>query len=195
MRFDDGIVSQHDRLRCRSAVVLGVVIAWLFSGGTVVAQTSEDLPESIGILMEHRVKAEHWAAVLKGMRDELSRSEYLQGETYYVEGKAAVDNWLERLLAELEQGGGTELSEGQRRALEQTGVKAHVFMEYVVALDEEDRERGDWAALIPGAITGLVDAGTKLWHEFRSAGRERREALVRRLEGVRWPSFDDIRAK
>ena len=155
---------------------------------------SQSLTESIGTLKETRVKAEHWAGVLKGLQPTLSRSEAQQGVKYYVEGKAAIDGWLEQMVAELETGGSTTPSPGQQQALEQAALKAKTFMEYVAALGQ-DQQRGDWLSLIPSALTAVIEAGVTLWREFRAIGREQRQSLIARLEALRWPTFESIDAR
>jgi hypothetical protein len=152
------------------------------------------LLESIGTLKEYRVKAEHWAGVLKGLEPTLSKSEARQGVTNYVEGKAAIDGWLEQMIAELEAGGGTTPSPRQQQALEQAALKAKTFMDYVAALGQ-DQKRGDWLGVVPAAIAAVVEAGVTLWREFRSVSREQRQALITRLEALRWPAFESIEAK
>ena len=159
-----------------------------------MAETSEALVASIGTLREYRVKAEHWAGVLKGLQPTLSKSEARQGVAYYVEGKAAVDGWLEQMMAEVEAGRGTTPSPAQEQALQQAAVKAKTFVEYVAALGE-DQQRGDWLSVIPGAVAAVVEAGLAIWREFRTMSRDQRQALVARLETLRWPAFESIEAR
>ena len=152
------------------------------------------LSVSLGTLREYRVKAEHWAGVLKGLQPTLSKSEARQGVTYYVEGQAAVDGWLEQMLAELEAGGDGTPSARQQQALEQAALKAKTFMDYVAALGE-DGKRGDWLSFIPSALAALVEAGLTVWREFRSMSKDQRQALMARLETLRGPPFDSIAAR
>ena len=155
---------------------------------------SQPLLESLGTLREYRVKAEHWAGVLKGLQPGLSKSESRQGVTYYVEAKAAVDGWLEQILAELEAGRDATPSPRQQQALEQAALKATTFMDYVAALGD-DQKRGDWLSVIPSALAALVEAGITVWREFRSMSKDQRQALIARLETLRWPAFDGIAAQ
>jgi hypothetical protein len=155
---------------------------------------SQPLSDSIGTLKEYRVKAEHWAGVLKGLQPTLSKSEARQGLTYYVEGKAAVDGWIEQMLAELEAGGDGTPSPRQEQTLEHAALRAKTFMDYVAALGE-DGKRGDWLSIIPSTLAALVEAGLTIWREFRSMSKDQRQALVARLETLRWPPFDSIAAR
>ena len=155
---------------------------------------SQPLLESIGALKECRVKAEHWAGVLKGLQPTLSKSEARQGVTYYVEGKAAIDSWLEQMIAELETGRDLAPSPRQQQALEQAALKAKTFIDYVAALGE-DQQRGDWLSFIPSALAAVVEAGLMMWREFRSISREQRQALITRLDALRWPAFESIEAR
>jgi hypothetical protein len=163
-----------------------------------MAEHVETVTSGIGLLREQREQAQYAAALLKSMkqRDELSEGEYRQGVLCYVGAKAAVDGWLDRLLSELETGGGRELSGSHMQALQDAGAKFHTFMDYVSGLGE-DRPQGpldELAKILPDAIKALVDAGIKLWGEIRPTGKEGREALIRRVESLRWLSFENIPA-
>jgi hypothetical protein len=164
----------------------------------VTAKQTETVTSSIGLLREQREQAQYAAALLKSMRQrsELSEGEYRQGVLCYVGAKAAVDGWLDRLLSELETGGGRELSDSHMQTLQDAGVKVHAFMDYVSGLGE-DRSQGALDALakvLPDTIKALVDAGIKLWGEIRPTGKDRREALIRRIEALRWLSFENVPA-
>jgi hypothetical protein len=158
----------------------------------------ETVSASIGVLREQREKAQYAAALLKRMQQQgkLSEIKYTQGVSYYVKAKGAVDGWLDRLLSELETGGGRELSTDHQHALEHAGVTCLAFLNYVAALGE-DQSRGvldELAKIFPDAVKALVDAGIKLWGEVRPTPREAREALIKRIEALRWLSFDQISA-
>jgi hypothetical protein len=152
-----------------------------------------ELPESIRILEEQRTAAEHWASVLRGLSGKISESSFNFCRSLYVDGEAAANGWIKKTQTELKLGNDIN-QENYCSQLNEVAVKAQTFMENVAALAVKDQTRG-WEQIIPSTITAIVDAGLKLFREFRPTNREKRESLIEMLDGLMWKPFSDIKAE
>lgn len=156
----------------------------------VAAQAPVGISEIIRELEEHRTKAEYWASELKRQETKISKQSFRFGKSLYVDAQAAVHGWIKKLQADLKVGNETN-EDAYEKGLRDIAVKAQTFMEYVAALAEEDQSRG-LGVLIPDIINGFVDAGLKLFREIKATKKEKREALIEILDGLRWKDFREI---
>lgn len=172
---------------------LGVLLALFFAVNAAATELPKGFSEAVQQLEKHRINAEHWANVLKGLQDKNPEKTFLFAKNLYQEGRVAVDAWLKKTKVDLITN--QQINENDYRSLlEDVGVKTRTFMEFVYGLANEDQTRG-WQDIIPDTINSVVDNGLKLWREFRSVKKEEREELLKVLDSLSWKSWEEIPAK
>jgi hypothetical protein len=156
----------------------------------------QSFAEAVGTLGEERTYAEFGAATLKALAPQ-----DFEGRQLYALAKAAFDGLIEELLGDLAQNRDPTLSPVFRERLDTAVNKRVAFSQHV---DEAVKARLPEGAK-PGMIATLAKApaelvkelftgGISIWHEWRDAGKARRDQIATRLEALRWKQFADIAA-
>ena len=152
--------------------------------------------EAIGTMGSERTLAEDGASLLKRYA-----SDDFEGRSLYAKAKAASDELIEQLLADLAQRRDPKLSESLRAKIEQAVERRLMFSQHVDTVMKRVFAQGakpGWAdALAVGAgelVKQVMLGGVAIWREGQSASAERRRDMATRLEAQRWNLFANIQA-
>lgn len=155
------------------------------------------LGETIRVLAEERVLGENAAALLGryGRSDAVALA---AGEQLYAAAQAAFNGLIAQLQLELIETRKPSESEAFGQALAAAIERRHALLAFTAkVLPPEQGTKFGLGALIAEAlagsvgelISGLTEAATSLWGEFRKAKQERRDEIRARLEAERWRPF------
>jgi phosphoglycolate phosphatase-like HAD superfamily hydrolase len=175
-------------MRRRALLALPLLFTWSAFGEPA---TLSDAIETLG---QERSYAESGAAMLKAYSDG-----DIDGRRLYAQAKAEFDGLIEKLLADLAQNQDPTVSPAFQQRLDAAVTKRVAFSEYVDKIIKanvpENAKPGLIDALaktVPDVIKELFASGVAIWHEWRTASKERREQIANRLEAQRWKPFADI---
>jgi hypothetical protein len=109
----------------------------------------------------------------------------------YDEARAEVNAGLDRLLVELEATGGYESTEPFKAIAEKAADRVASFM---TASDELilGEDRSGWADASIGLAGDLVGSLVEIWKTLRGARSGRHDALVNRIDSLKWEAFHDV---
>ena len=154
------------------------------------------LSEAVGVLERERSAAEQYAVILDrfGKND---ASRYVQGISRYAEAKADFDGLIEALKTEIIQHQDPMKSPKFGAALQAAAEKRIAFTAFVTDQIVGDKEGArtllyDVIRVVPDLIKKLTESGIAVWHEFRDAGKVRRDQILDQLDHLKWKAFADI---
>jgi len=175
-------------MRRRVWLSLALLLPW-----AVVAQ-APTFSDAIELLGQERSYAEFGAGILKAYAND-----DVEGRRLYDEAKAAFDDLIEQLLADLAQDRDPTLSPAFSERLDAAVGKRVAFSEHIDEIIKSKLPKAakpglaDALAKGPGeVIKALVDGGISIWREWHGAGKEQRDKIAERLEAQRWKPFADI---
>lgn len=119
---------------------------------------------------------------------------YTEGKELYVTAMAAVNGWIEGFKFELRTGSTSPPAEHEK-SLAEAAEKSKTFINYVRKLPKmlppgEGEMQAE--AILPSFGGLLFDGLMQLWRESRAADKEKREEIIKALDELKWPPFDDI---
>jgi hypothetical protein len=167
---------------------------------TSSALTDQDPFASIELLSETKSRAEDRIKIAGSMVSDgdLTTRELRELRIMYSDARAQVNAGLERLVVELEatkQGATPETFEMvATRAAEQI----QLFLQQSDALLDEDRAATEAAGLAKVAgpaiegVKSIASALVDVWKTLRGEKKERRAALIKRVEGLKWAAFEEL---
>ncbi|MBW1805453.1 MAG: hypothetical protein JRJ06_03625 [Deltaproteobacteria bacterium] len=149
--------------------------------------------DSIEMLSRAKLQAESRVKLIKTMREdeEITASDNRRMTTLYDEARAHVNSGIDRLLVELETTGKVD----DDKSFEEIASRAAQQVEaFVTESDQlvfgEDRSGMVEAGL--GLAGILVGAMVNVWKNLRGARKVRHSKLVKRIDDLRWPAFDEL---
>jgi hypothetical protein len=152
--------------------------------------------DAVQVLAREQSAAEQYVVILDrfGKKD---TTRYIQGITRYADAKADFDGLIEALKTDLVQGSDPGNSPKLADALRAAAEKRVVFTSFVAEQVVGDKEGAkgllpDVVKVVPDVIRALTDAGIGIWREYRTAGKERRDAIRDELDHLKWKPFADI---
>lgn len=158
------------------------------------------LGETIRVLAEERTLGEY-AATLIVRQGEGDAAMQIKGELLYAAAQAAFNGLIAQLQLELVESRKPSESARFCQALQAAVDKRKALLAFVSGRvpRQQGAKAGVWA-LIAQALTsdvgelvsGLTEAATSLWGEFRKAGQERRDEIRARLEAEYWRPFSAL---
>jgi hypothetical protein len=165
-------------------------------------KTSEDEPapmtfaEAVRVLEHERVAAEQYAVMLDRF-GKADTGRYVQGITLYAEAKADFDGLIEALKTGVIQHHDLMRSPKFPAVLQAAAQKRIAFTSFVTDEVVGDKEGGkgllyDVIRVVPDLIKKLTESGISIWHEFRDAGKARRDQIIDQLDHLKWKAFADI---
>ena len=160
----------------------------------VFAQTT--FSEAIGVLGRERTLAEDGVSILKRYAPD-----DIEGRSFYARAKAAFDEVIEQLLADLAAGHDPQLSHEFRMKVESAVDGRLAFSQRVAAVTKDRIPQGAKAGWVDALAVGAGDlvkqtiwGSILIWREWRSANAERRKDMEQRVYAQRWRIFADIPA-
>lgn len=188
-------------LRSFSYIVLflsTILICIFMDVNCMSAQQQVANTDEIGKAAQMKSEAEDLAAAVKHAysKKKVSDNNYMRCQHLYIGARAAITGWVTALQAEIEQGRDPAKSEGYRQSLEAAACKAHKFVEYAEATLETtiDKSKKKRAGPLPIAdlLNGLTNSGIQIWKELTVKKQKKNENYIKRLDSLKWKSFDSI---
>ena len=152
------------------------------------------LPEQIQTAAQMKTRAEQSAADLKKAYGEkkVSEEDYTKVRSLYVDAQGAIDGWVTALQTEVEQGRDPRKSDKYSQSLQEAAGQAEIFIANARSLLVKSGVRTGGTSIIGDLLKVLGDLGVQVWKEYQSEKQKQKEALVKRLESLKWKPFDDI---
>lgn len=151
-----------------------------------------DISNAIAVIEREKTKAGNGASMIKSKWTS-NTEQYNKGAELYTEAQGAFNGWIEQLKFDLVAGTNIETSGQYKESLSDSLKKSDAFHNYVLELQGKTGTKvfGP-AGFVYDTITGVSDAAIKVWKEFRTAKKERREELIRLLDSYKWRPFREI---
>ena len=162
--------------------------------------TPTTLSEAIGFLAREKTVGESGVAILKSLKSEITRMEYLQGFKQYAQAKAKFDGVIRQLEAEFTQEDSPQTSTDLQHALQAAAEERITFTKSIDQLVEKQTVGGKAVPFVAifttvaALLEPLTNSVIKIWQEYRQASTERRQEIQRQLQDVTWRPFNDIEA-
>jgi hypothetical protein len=175
-----------------------LIISSFIVSGSSRTWAQDDFSEVIGTLSRERTLGEAGVSVMKRFAPE-----DLEGHLQYARTKAAFDELIDQLLADLAQGKDPNISPKFREKVQHAVDNRIAFSKRITKVIEDRVPPGakaGWPDLLAAAggagdlIKQLVSSGILISQEWRTANNDRRKRLVTRIEAQRWKAFADIQA-
>lgn len=184
------------RVRGRRTFLAASLCFLVGLGPAPVQAPSVSLSQAVGRLARERSFAESGAGLLKRYATS-DRAAMLKGEQLYGSAKASFDELVVQLQTDLDQGAVPEGSPELRRALEAAVQQRLAFSRHVdaaVKLDPGARPAilDALAGGVGDIVTGVLEAATAIWKEYRAGDQLRRQSITTRLEAQRWKAFGEV---
>jgi hypothetical protein len=152
--------------------------------------------DAVQVLAREQSAAEQYAVML----DRFGKTDprcYVQGISRYAEAKADFDGLIEALKTDLIQHRDPMRSPKFPAALQAAAEKRIVFTSFVAdeVVSKKEGSRTllyDVIRVVPDLIKKLTESGISIWHEFRDAGKARRDQILNQLDHLKWKAFADI---
>lgn len=144
-----------------------------------------DIGKSVEKIAEQKSKAEQYASEIIRLHSEkkLLDQNYNRARVLYINAKGAFDGWLERLQLALEQGESLD-SPDYETSLKNAADKGTQFISFAEGIISASQERGGVAVF--DILSALKDGGIEIWKEYRASDQKRKEALLKRLDALKW---------
>ncbi len=134
---------------------------------------------------KERIKAEENVKILKATWP-VDSPEYKQGREYYIQAEAEFNGYIEELKAKLTVGQVSDI----RPKITEAVKKSDTFIQFVQSPGIAQ------PAIDPEAYTLVVDilinAGKAIWEKYQGVEKDKREAILKQLDNMKWKSFDEI---
>jgi hypothetical protein len=161
------------------------------------AQQSEPgtLSDAIHFLNHEKSAAEQDGVILITLAKD-NPGLYLRGFKLYADAKSEFDGLIAELRFDLLNGQDPAGSAKFNEALKEAAEKRIAFTSFVSG--EVDKLPGARPGLpnvievVPDLIKAITDSGLSIWHAFRQARKEDRDAILSDLEHLEWRSFGDL---
>lgn len=160
-----------------------------------MAQDSEnvDVFDSVEVLSRAKTQAETRVKLAQSLVEdgEVGVEDLRKIQRLYDDARAEINGGLDRLLVELESTGTYESTEPFKAVAEKAVDRVAAFM---VASDELilGEDRSGWADASIGLAGDLVGSMLEIWKTLRGERSVRHEALVKRIDSLKWDAFDDV---
>jgi hypothetical protein len=175
-----------------------LLMASVLGGASLARGQVEEanLPEAVGVLAHEKSAAEQYAVVLATVGKK-HMGPYLRGVTLYADAKADFDGLIEQLRFSLREGRDPTTSDKFSKALRGAAEKRVAFTNFVssdVIGKIEGKKPGlpEVISAVPELIKVISDAGLAIWAVFRTAAKEKQDAILGDLDRLKWSPFAEL---
>lgn len=162
---------------------------------TLGAAATDDmaLSDAIRVLAREKSEAEQYAVIVSMVREK-NRAEYPRGMMLYADAKSTFDGLIEQLKFNLLNGNDPTTSDPFKSALRNAVEKRVAFTAFVSEKIVGPTRLGksivpNIITIVPQLITAITDAGLAIWKAFHASSQERRNAILRQLDELKWQPF------
>lgn len=159
-----------------------------------MTQTKE-FSQLIAVFSELRSKAETRVRIIRTLRsnEDIGKKEIQRSLLLYEDAGSAMNAWLDAVKSDVISGK-IKGARSKNSDLVLIGAqKAELFLDYADTLIlGEERSIEVLIKPVSDLITGLVDAGVKIWSRLREEKTEMKHLFLEQLDSLRWVEFNNV---
>ena len=179
--------------RSVATTLLGFIMLFMPITVAIAENNKEGMSDAIYTVSELKSKTESRVNLLISLYEdkEINNTAFRKGKLLYEDARAAFNAWIESLSIELDANRKTDSSEFKDQKLKLAAQQAQSFLSYVDELFlGEPRSSAVQASI--GLVEPIIEAGLKIWMEYRSGNDESRKRVVERINNLKWKSFETL---
>jgi hypothetical protein len=192
-------MKHQDQRTFRHPHVLIVLYFFFFIGlpGGVpptLAGYPPDLSIGIGILAEYKSSAEQHAQIFVFMAadGDITKNDYLKGQTLYAQAKAGFDGWIDRLVFEIKSGTINAPSQTHEAIQEEAKAKGDEFTKYVQTQLPKIKRRGEFGRTFRSVFSSIKDVAISIAAGITNMSSTDKITVIKELEEYKWSEFHTI---
>ena len=183
-------------IKLRNYFFIIMLSIFFFYGGvaSVFAELPADLAQGIGILSEYKSNAEQQARILVGLAAEkdITKDDYLKGQSLYAQAKAGFDGWIDQLIFEIQSCKSTVLSPQYETIQAAAKAKGDAFTQFVQEQFLGER-RGEIGEEFKSTFASIKEVGQHIVTGFNEmVGGPSRAEVIHQLQEYKWEEFHNI---
>jgi NAD(P)-dependent dehydrogenase (short-subunit alcohol dehydrogenase family) len=195
-------MKHQDHRTLRHPLVL-IVLYFLFfidlPGGVppTLAGLPADLSIGIGTLAEYKSNAEQQAQILVRLAadGDITKDDYLKGQSLYAQAKAGFDGWIDQLAFEIKSGTINAPSPSHEAMQEKAKINGDIFTKYVQAQLPKIKRRGEFGRTFRSFFASIKDVVISIATGIAKASPAEQRAVIKQLKEYKWSEFHIIEAR